>query len=180
MKRLFLVVAKLLGFLQLYWTLSRFIFEYGSFIMAIGQHREYMSAKDVGQALPLIIAATADFFMQLVMAWLLLARTEWLAHKFRIPEDGDIEALDKSSTLLVGSQLIGIYVIVQALPALVKAIVTSRSLWASDTDRFPGDWIAICPWIIQLSLGLILALWSEKVVAVITRKAKLVLPPAAE
>lgn len=48
--------------------------------------------------------------LSLGMAWLLLARTEWLADKLKIRDEGGVEGVEKYPLMLIGVKLIGLYV----------------------------------------------------------------------
>jgi hypothetical protein len=117
------------------------------------------------------------FVLSLGMAWLLLARTEWLADKLKIQDEARIENLDKHPILLVGVKLIGVYVAVRAIPSLARAMLDARHIWEGQVGL--QLWNKIIPAALQLGLGLFLALRSEKVVDIITNRKQPAEPPAA-
>lgn len=173
MRRLFLVLAKLVGLLQLYWALVGFM--QMATIFAVFARGE---SSQVNQVLISLIGVVVYFALSLGMAWLLLARTEWLADKLRIQDDGQAEELGKHPVLLVGIKLIGIYVTVHAIPSFVRVLLESRQIWEGQVDWYM--WNKIVPTALELGLGLFLALKSDIVVDIITGKKELTQPPRTD
>jgi hypothetical protein len=172
MRRLFIVLAKLVGLLQLYWALVNFM-QIGFTLSMVGRSE----STQFGQILVSVIGLGAYFLLSLGMAWLLLARTEWLAGRLRILDDAEIEGLDKHPVLLVGVKLIGVYVTVYAIPSLARALLDAQRLWQGQIGL--QVWNRIIPAALQVALGLFLALRSEKVVEVMTKKQERAEPSAA-
>lgn len=171
MRKLFLVLAKLVGLLQVYWALVNFM-QIGFTLSMIGRSE----STHTGQIVVSLIGIGAYFILSLGMAWLLLARTEWLADRVRIQDETDIQGLDKHPVLLAGVKLIGVYVTVYAIPSLVHALLDSQRLWEGQIGL--QVWNKIIPAALQLGLGLFLALRSEKVVEVITKNKEPAEPSA--
>lgn len=163
MKRLFLVLAKLVGLLQLYWALIIFM-QIGFTLRIVGRSE----STHVGQILVSLIGIGMYFALSIGMAWILLARTEWLADKLKLHDDGKVEGLDKHPVLLVGVKLIGVYVTVYAIPSLAKALLASRPILEDQAGR--QLWNRIVPAALQLGLGLLLAMKSEKVVELMAKR----------
>jgi hypothetical protein len=177
MRRLFLVLAKLVGLLQLYWALAGFI--------QIGPIFTMLHAPSgpiqVEQILTNLIGIVLYFALSLGMAWLLLARTEWLADRLKVQDEGGVDGLDKHPMLLVGVKLIGVYVTVLAIPSLARALLNSWQILAGQIGL--RVWHGIIPSALQLGIGLFLALKSDKVVEIITKKeetTKQPTPPNSE
>ena len=172
MRRQFLVLAKLVGLLQLYWALDNFM-RIGFTLSMIGRSEP----TQIGQIAVSLIGIATYFALSLGMAGLLLARTEWLADKLKMADEPEIEGLDQPSVLLVGVTLIGVYVTVNAIPSLSRVLLDARHVWDGQFGLQLCN--KIIPATLQLGLGLFLAMKSEKAVALITKKKESVEQNAA-
>ena len=161
MKRHFLVLAKLVGLLQVYWTLANFM-QVGFTLSLLGQS----SSPHHSQSVVSLIGIATYVVLSFGMAWLLLAQTEWLANILRIQDKIEPEGLCSQPVLLVGVQLIGVFVTVHAIPSLVRALM--EVLRYHDEPIGWDTWIKIVPTTLQLGLGLFLALGSRRVVAIVS------------
>jgi hypothetical protein len=162
MRQLFLVLAKLLGLFQLYWALTQFM-QISFFITA------FSSGVDNNQTGRIMLSFIGWMFYLVVTfgaAWLLLVRNEWLADKLRIQDDKKSEMLDHHSLLQVGVRLIGVYVIVIALPKFASGLVISHNLFGSQVGQNMSN--NIIPSALQLAFGIFLAFFSKKVVQIIS------------
>ena len=166
MKRIFLVVAKLVGLLQLYWTFVNFM-QIGFAISMIIRSE----AVEVGQAIAGVIGIALYLCLSLGMSWILLARTDWLADKLNIKDDDGCIIPKGDAILRNGTILIGIYISAYAIPGLAKAIAEYATIteWRMGV-RF---WTQILPEAIQLLLGLYLTFKSSKVTEMITKEKSL-------
>ena len=64
--------------------------------------------------------------LYLFIAWLLIFRTDWVADKVRVQRGGSSHDAQTQTTLLpVGIRLIGLYILLMAIPALVYLIIDS-------------------------------------------------------
>lgn len=162
MRRLFLVLAKLVGLLQVYWAFVNF--------MQIGFAISMMirsEPTEVGQVLSGLIGVVLYFSLSLGMAWLLLARTDWIADKLKIRDEGESAVPPDDVILRTGVKLIGLYVTVYAIPGFAKAILESRLFIAWQVGIH--FWTKILPAAIQLAIGLFFTFKSSKVLEWITR-----------
>ncbi len=170
MKRLFIVIAKLFGLIQLsrmLIVLFQIVPQLGFFAVSGGEDEG-----DVFFRLYSLSGSLAYFVMSGALAWLLLARTEWLANRCRIPDDNG-EALPGAGTLLrVGTILVGVYVTVHAFPKLGREI---SNMFFYMSDMRPHQYIIdieALPAAIELALGLYLALRSDHVLRLIDKFQK--------
>jgi hypothetical protein len=169
MKKLFLVFAKLLGLLQLYTTL-----------MGLTQMAVMMAMVSRGEPRPMVgflsgvIGMGSFLAVSLLIAWVLLAKTEWLAGKIGIGDEAPVEGLERVPALIVGIALIGVFVTVRALPPLVYALLDYSQTWGSPLRQ--TVWRQFAPPALQLALGLFLALRPGAVAALVARPPA---PPAA-
>jgi len=171
MRKMFLVAAKLLGLMQLYSMLmSSLPFLAVSMNYAETYHPSPIQVL-LGGASALVWTIFYGWF-----AWLLLFRTDWLADRLKIrDEPGDDRAFDRQAVLPLGVTLIGLYVVIHALPSLITAIMRIQSEWI---DRFPekqrGQLVSV---IIQLLLGVWFTFGANQVVSIITRRERPALNP---
>jgi hypothetical protein len=164
MRRLFLVFAKLLGLLQLWWALLGFA-QVVAICVALpspsGPPRSWhILATSVGI---LIYIAFAFGF-----AWVLLARTEWVADKLGIKDETAVLELEKHSALPVGVQLLGVFFSVHAVSNLVRELLYCYDNWSWGVSW--SFWSRAIAEAVQLGLGVVLMLASERVVAIIAKK----------
>ena len=158
MRKLFVVLAKLVGFLLIYWTLANFM-QVGFMIWVAAKEPDPAEAAKVLIGLAGILVYIALSF---VMVWLFLAKTDWLANKLKIGADDMAGEVKEDAVLRVGVRLIGIYVTVFAVPTFVGALLElpeSAGGWQA-----LSTWSKILPTAIQLALGLVLTLKATAVV----------------
>ena len=162
MKPLFLVLAKLTGLLHLYWTVA-LLLQMAMMFSTIGA----MGSMETGAKVVALFAALLYSVLAGWIAWILLVRTDWLAGKLGIHDAVAIEFPAPATLLLVGVQLIGIYVAVDAIPDLVRALIYHRTTVAH-LRLFDVISNLLSP-LILLLLGLFLAFRAPRVVALISR-----------
>ncbi|MEA2082171.1 MAG: hypothetical protein U9O97_05485 [Elusimicrobiota bacterium] len=109
MRKLFIIVAKFMGLWIIYSVLFLFLHTGLYLDMLVGMPKNatsiYWSLAGMGvNAIGLVI-----------LAWLLLLKTEWLADKFKIKEGDNLPAFNADSALRIGIKLIGIHLAVFAL-----------------------------------------------------------------
>ena len=169
MKKLFLVLAKLLGVVQLYMALmtaTQLVVMLGMVVRTDQIPLRSVLLGGVGLAIYLAVS--------LGIAWILIARTDWLAAKVGIQDDTPVEGLERLPALLVGICLIGIFVTVESLPRLARILIDLQRAWQYGPQHL--IWGQMTPVLLQLFLGLVLALRPNTVVGWIARKPA---PPAA-
>ena len=169
MKKLFVVFAKLLGLVQLYLALLTAT----QLVVMLGMvvRTDQIPLRDVllgGVGLAIYLAVS------LAIAWLLLAKTDWLAAKVGIRDETPIEGLERLPALIVGICLIGVFVTVESLPRLARILIDLQRAWHYGPHQL--IWGQLAPVLLQLLLGLVLALRPNTVVGWIARKSA---PPAA-
>jgi len=165
MRKLFLTLAKLMGLLLIYRALVNFMqigFAIGMLIRSEPTQIEQVAAGLVG--LTLYVA------LSLAMAWVLLMKTDWLANKLRVEEDGTSLRLPDRSVLVTGTQLIGLFVLVNAIPSLARALLEARGIWREQVSVHV--WSKIIPAALQAALGLWFAMRPSRVVDIIESKNK--------
>lgn len=127
-----------------------------------------------------MVFATGGMVATLVLtfgvAWLLLFRTDWLADKLAVPELDVQPSLSPESILHVGARLIGLYVVIQAGPALVgqlgytisgirEIVGLSDSVEVGFMERMilGRIWSGLVAPGLKLALGLLLVLKTDSV-----------------
>ena len=169
MKNLFSVLAKLLGLVQLYLALLTAM--QLVVMLTMVSRSDSIPLRGIllgGAGLAIYLAVS------LAIAWILIARTDWLAAKVGIQDDTPVEGLERLPALLVGICLIGIFVTVESLPRLARILIDLQRAWQYGPQHL--IWGQMTPVLLQLFLGLVLALRPNAVVGWIARKPA---PPAA-
>ncbi len=172
MKRLFIVVAKLLGLMQL----SQMVIVPLQIAPLFGFFAE-SGAKDadaVAVRLWALCGFLAYFLLSGALAWVLLARTEWLANRCRIPDSGGEKVPGAETLLRLGTVVVGVYVTVHALPQLGREMSSLFFYFPhmgamGSANRLLMDAL---PAAIELALGLYLALRSDHVIRLIDKFQK--------
>ena len=160
MKQLFIVLAKLMGLFMIYKV----------FLDAIQLGLLTSMTLEI-KPLSLLIYSLLYLSLSVGSAWLLLARTDWIADKLKI-QDGDKFKVPKASVILeTGVKLIGLYISVYAIASFAKVIVNTNILSSCQIDIY--FWKRTLLSAIQLILGLFLVLRSNRVLAWITTDKKL-------
>ena len=150
MRKLFFVFAKLLGLFQLYATLVAALQMLAMAAMLV--HREpHPFTSAVSLAGMVVYTGGA-----LAIAWILLKHTEWLADVVGLRDEAPIEGLERVPALVVGIALIGVFVTVRSLPALVGALIGMQA----HLDAIPLQMLVkdLIPHLVQVAAGLFLAL----------------------
>jgi hypothetical protein len=161
MKKLFLVFAKLLGLYQLYTA-----------VMGAMQLTAMVSMSRIdGTPLTHLALGVAGLLLfvavSLAIARILIVKTDWLAEKVGIRDDAPVEGLEHVPALAVGICLIGIFVTVQAVPHVARLLLTYRNIWANASRDIL--WPQMVPSVLQLTLGLFLALQPGRVAGLVAR-----------
>ncbi len=162
MRNLFLVGAKLLGMLGLYWTIL-IIPQIGFFLGANSQMNE-----DNFSGVLIFSGLLLYFLLSLSFGLILIFRTEKVADLLRIKKAEVQEIKPKTDDMLrIGIILVGIYVLASAIPELAKIIFrlaqTSMTLRSYNTTELISS-------IFQICLGWWLSFSSRKVAHFITKR----------
>ncbi|PIV17840.1 MAG: hypothetical protein COZ15_05775 [Elusimicrobia bacterium CG_4_10_14_3_um_filter_49_12_50_7] len=112
MRKLFIVIARLIGLQQLCAVILLVPLTFSQVLIA-GHFSDAM--KD---SLHLVVVLLGSPVLSLVMCWLLIIKTEWLADKFNINENDNLPFFDNDGVLKIGSKLMGIYIAILAIPGL--------------------------------------------------------------
>lgn len=163
MRRLFIVLAKIFGLLQLYWALATF--------MQVGFAISMMSRSSVmddgGQYIAGLAGTVIYFVVSVGVALILLIRTDWLADKLKIQADGESGEIKEGTLLRSGVKLIGVYIVAHAIPSFART-VTDYGLLAGGILE-SHFWTRIIPAVLPLVLGTLLAIRADRVLALITK-----------
>jgi len=120
MRKLFIVLAKIVGLYQMYIGLAYF-----SSTLMFFKVAGSCSSGDVGNLIFTGVTLFAFALLYFWFVWALLVRTEWLADKMGIKSDDILPTLNRDAALTVGFKLIGIYIFVLALSTLARVVVNS-------------------------------------------------------
>ena len=163
MRRIFIVLAKLIGLLQIYWGLT-----YVATITLLFGQISRMDASEAGQFFIQLVGILVYGFLAFGMAWLLLARTEWLADRLGIQADEHPIVLSEDIALQAGMKLVGVYFFVRAVPAVVRSILqaSSSGLWGRHSVSI---WTTMVPNVLQVVLALLLLIRTPYVLRLVVR-----------
>lgn len=183
MRNVFIVIAKLIGLLQLYWGISYI----AALSLAFSHMKNSQLPTDISQgsagmqALPMLGFALLTFGL----AYLLMFCTDGLARILGIKENQDSDKLPINHILQAGVKLIGVYLVALAIPELFKSlsewIFTVRQYSSSTgalyaqmfrTVAAQGFFSSIIPTLLKLALGIFLAVRTSAVIRLIAKDQK--------
>lgn len=166
MRRIFIVLAKLIGLLQIYWGLTYL----SSIALFIGQMAR-MESSEFGRLAIQMGGILGFALLAFGMAWLLLARTEWIADKLKVESDHQLPALSDDVVLRAGIKVVGVYILANAIPGLVKAVseASAYGLW---DGHLTAIWTKIIPSVLQVALALLLAIRTDRVLSLLAKGEK--------
>jgi hypothetical protein len=100
-----------------------------------------------------------------------ISQTEWLADKLKIRSDEQLPPLADDAILRVGIKIVGVYILANAIPGLVKAVseASAHGLW---TGRLTAIETKIIPAVLQVALALFLAIRTERVLGLLAKGEK--------
>ena len=165
MRQLFIVVAKLLGFLQLYWSIA-LLGQIGVAVYMLTAQSSPLAHSTVKWGLA---GFGAYFLLMLALAWILLAKTDRLADMLGITNEPGPSIISETILLSTGIRLIGLYVVVMAAPAIIKAFLDLQGTYHS---MGISSWSSVIRSGLELSLGCILALKADSVIPYIAIAGK--------
>ncbi len=184
MRRLFIVGAKLLGLLCLWWAIyiTLQIISY-QMIFLPGHLRD--SFWLIGVLLN-VAGLLVYFVLAVLFALVLLFRTEWIADKVRLVKDTELPGSSDGHNLLrLGIVLLGFYVLTHAIPGVAKSSLTllgefwlKRQPGYRDIASFFLQYvIPVLSRVLEVAVGLLLILmpariihWLEKAQNALQRK----------
>lgn len=162
MRKLFIALAKLIGLLQLYWASITFLQLASAFTTMLGYSGHSYPGSYLGVYAGMILYPAVS----LGMVWLLLMRTEWLADRLNLKADDDSGGIREGDLFRAGVKLIGVYVMVHALPLLVRNVM-EQSAYAGMGGR--SAWVKLLIPAMQVALGLFLAIRTGRVMDLLGR-----------
>lgn len=127
MRRLFIVGAKIVGLVCLFWAITTAL-QFISYIVfsirgLLDDSFFYVST------LIFIISVTAYLILSIWFSIVLLFRTEWLANKLKLEKDSDLPNWPELNTLLnLGIILAGLFILATAIPSLVRSTLTMLNM----------------------------------------------------
>lgn len=166
MKRLFTALAKIFGVYQLYWALLNLV-QMAYALSAFSLFARGPGDEDGGRQILGVILTIVYVGISLGMAWLLLTRTTWLADRLGLKEEGDLASFNEGTLFRAGMKLVGVYIVVHAIPALAKAVLDYRTF----TEGLLGVELTtgILPVALQLALGVFLAVRTDRALALVAK-----------
>jgi hypothetical protein len=165
MRRLFLVLAKLVGLTQAFRAFMNLI-QMGSVVNALlgSSPAEASDASLYGS----MVGVFVSFPLSLALAWLLLFRTEQVADFLRVGPDEPFPAFRRDVLLNVGVKMIGLYLAAEAIPSLARWLFEAR-YFAQRRPNFHITWTGILQPALALVVGIVLIAKTRQIVALIAR-----------
>ncbi len=166
MRRVFIVLAKIVGIVLLY----QWLVYLSSMLIIFSSLSDFSAGKDTNVFLQ-IVGVAGYIFLSVGVVWLLLIKTEWLADKLGINEDDLLPALTVNVAVRVGFKLIGIYIFLVAMPRIFNVIFRAGSYgWMGGLTKH--IWTGALPAVVQVVLALFLMIRTDRVLRVIEKGEK--------
>jgi len=166
MRKLFIVLAKLMGFLQFGWALINVV-QIG---IGLSQIYKLTTGNGFTEVLVGLLGIGIYFILSIGMAWMLVFRTAWLADKLSLHDEGEVGGESVGSLYKTGLKLIGVYVTVYAIPALAKTVLT-QSLLVSGLLTV-DYWVRVLPPVLQLAVGVFIVIRTDRLLDLIAKLEK--------
>jgi hypothetical protein len=167
MRNLFIVLAKVVGLLQIPTALN-----YSNFLFIFVA--ETINTKASWQvrfkeSYPDIIVSIVGISLVLSLAWVLLFRTTWITSRVGIPE-GEMHLPERNPLLYIGIKLLGLFVLVGAVPGFLSVLINSRVFNPDTTVSYFLN--RIFPIVLKLVFGFLLIIKTTKIMELISTDAK--------
>jgi len=157
MRRLFIILAKIVGIVLLYrWVL------YFTSLLVLFTNISDLEMDDDGSVSLYIVGLIIYILLAVSGSYILILKTDWLADKLGVKDDDVFPSIANDVVLLSGFKLIGVYVFLNALPAVFTAVfrVGSYSM-AGGLSKY--IWTGALPAVIQIILSMFLLVRTESV-----------------
>jgi hypothetical protein len=156
MRNLFIVLAKVVGLLQIARCLV--------YVEAIIRHIYHVCRMSMftnpieGYENMLDVYLTTCLYLG--FAWVLLYRTSWIADQLRFSEDETLLP-EPSPLLYMGVKLLGLFILVDTLPNFIYTVINTRGLSPDSVITF--FWTRILSILLKLVFGLFLVMKTKTV-----------------
>ncbi len=154
MRNIFIPLSKVLGLYVIYfglvYALSMLPYLAALFSQSDDSVMSQTMAPIFGTSVTLTGTSYASvILLTIIVAWILIAKTGWLADRVGLPPSDSATPVQASTAVQAGIMLIGLYTIVQSIPALAQALSYVRH---SSFHAF--TWSMIAPPVLRLAIGL--------------------------
>lgn len=166
MRNLFIVLAKVVGLLQIataIWQSEPLIRSF----FAIQRWRPSFSPAEIYGD---IIGRCLMICLYLGFAWVLLLRSSWLADRLGLVE-WEIQYPEPDTLLWIGIKLFGLYVLVESVPALIWSAMEPKGVFSNPPNP-THFWMRVIPAAAKFMIGFILVVKTRYIIELISRDAK--------
>ncbi len=163
MRNLFIVLAKVVGLLQV----ATVIWYCESLFRSLYAVRQWSQPHVSGEIYTDLFSRGLVLCLYLGFAWVLLFRSSWIADRLGLP-DNEIHIPEPNLLLWIGIKLFGLYVLVEAAPALIWAVMELKGILQGPKPA-AGFLIRILPAAVKLLLGLLLVGKTKGIIEVISQ-----------
>jgi hypothetical protein len=171
MRRLFIVGAKILGLLCLWWAIFITLqtISFGSTFFGGWNRDSYWAIAALLYGGGLL----AYFVLAVCFALVLLFRTEWIADKVRLDKDTELPGWpDERKLLSLGIVLLGFYVLAHAIPGVAKSSLSLLGvfwrMWTPGYRDIPTFFlqyvIPVFRDVLEVAVGLLLILMPSRII----------------
>jgi hypothetical protein len=169
MRRLFIVGAKLLGLVCLWWGIfaTLQILSYSAMFFGNQAYQSPLIATLLN-----ILGLIIYFVLAVCFAWILLFRTNWVADKVGLDKDDVLPSWPQEHKLLyLGIVLLGLYVLTHAIPGFAKSLFTLAGNFRNQRNS-AFFIVPLFTNIIETILGVLLIIMPGRIIELIDKVQK--------
>jgi len=166
MRTVFIVLARLLGLLQVYWGLA--------YLAPVGLRLGLPLPPGLTGTQAMLWLAVLLVYVLLAfgMAWVLLFHTVWLAEKLGIEADAPAPTFTQEIVLPVGLKLIGVYFLVDGIAGLVRTLMHVAIDGPWHFRHAAVFWTELLPTLLLIVMALVLAIRTRWILSLLARGEK--------
>jgi hypothetical protein len=166
MRRLFIVLAKLIGLIQIFWGVA-YLASFNLMIYEIAG-MESTSANQINiQMFGLLVSTLISFGM----AWALLLRADWIADKIGIQSNEQNLLFSDEVILLCGIKVVGLYLLSNSIPSLITSTIDSSiySRWSAGSVPL---FVHSLPSVVKIVVALLFVIRTQFVLHLVAKGEK--------
>lgn len=167
MRNLFIVLAKVVGLLQIPTILNK-MYIFILFIGDVGSKGGGWMDRARDNYLS-FFAFCFDTGLFLALTWVLLFQTNRIADRVGL-FDGKILWPQTDSLLYAGIKVLGLFFLVGAIPSFISALFNTRAYNPDNAASY--FWVRIQPGLLKMLFGFLLVLKTTKIIELISRDSK--------
>ena len=162
MRNLFIVGAKLLGIVYLFWAISIL----SQMLIGLGQTYSAAQGAQITMLWPYIISQLFSSFLHFALGFIIVFRTDKIATILRVPEMPLQSESVKPQYIQIGIILIGIYILTTGISEIPKATIQLNKVGFTSFQFMNNSFFSYA---LKIVLGALLTFGSDKITKLISK-----------